>query len=84
VTAEDLKRNTELRDQFNPARLKIGMTDEEVETVLKAMALQTATRDGVPYKIYGSDEKFNIEGWLHYSNIWIVFKDGKVSFIHGH
>jgi hypothetical protein len=46
--------------------------------------IQTATRDRVPYKIYGSDEKFNIDGWIHYSNIGIEFKDGKASFIHGY
>ncbi len=74
----DYKRNALLRDQFNAARLDLGMTEKQVEAILKAKPLERGKAHGHVYKIYGSNESFNIYGWLHYSNVLVVFREGKV------
>jgi hypothetical protein len=37
----DIKNNVELRDQFNAARLKIGMTESDVESALRATPIES-------------------------------------------
>ena len=81
ATEKDYLRNAELRDQFNAARLKIGMTQPEVETVLKARPLESGKVEAGPYSIYGSNESFNIDTWLHFSNILVIFREEKTIVI---
>jgi len=76
-TAKDYERNATLRDQFNPARLDIGMTEAEIEAVLKAKPLESGQIEGGSYRIYGSNETFDIGDWLRFSNVLVIFREGK-------
>jgi len=80
-TDDDHLRNAALRDQFNAARLDIGMTQAEVEAVLEAKPLEAGNVDAGSYKIYGSDKSFNVDFWLHYSNVLVVFREGRVTVV---
>jgi hypothetical protein len=77
ASEKDYLRNAALRDQFNAARLNIGMTEMEVEAALKAKPLESGKVEAGLYKIYGSNESFNIDAWLHFSNILVVVREGK-------
>ena len=77
------KRNAALRDQFNAPRLKIGMTESDVESVLRAKPLESGKIDAGSYKIYGSNELLDIDDLLHFSNVLVVFKEEKVTGIYG-
>lgn len=75
----DYKRNAELRDQFNGARVRIGMTESEVESVLGAQPLESGEVEAGSYRIYGSNESFNINLIsLHFRNILVVLREGRV------
>lgn len=82
ATEKDYKRNADLRDQFNAARLKIGMSPEEVQTVFKAKPLQSRKVAAGDFQVYGSNESFDIDPVLLYSNVLVLFKDGKASVIY--
>ena len=77
ASEKDYLRNAELRDQFNAARLDIGMTEAEVEIALKAKPLESGKVEAGPYKIYGSNEWFDLDMWLQFSNILVIFREGK-------
>ncbi len=77
ATDQDFERNAALRDQFNAARLRVGMTEAEVEAVLHDQPLEAGEVDAGHYQIYGSYEAFNIKMWLHFSNILVIFREGK-------
>lgn len=83
ASEEDYRRNAELRDQFNAARLKMGMTEEEVEAVLKAEPIRSGDVEGGSYRIYGSQESFNIVQELHYLNVLVVYREEKVVGVRG-
>ncbi len=76
---QDYKRNAELRDQFNAARLSIGMSVAEVEAVFKAKPLETSQVAAGTVKVYGSDESLD---YSTYSNVLILLKESKVSVIY--
>ena len=78
----NLKKNAKLRDQYNASRLKLGMTEKEVESVLKAKPIESGEFHAGTWKIYGSTEMLDIINYLHYSNILILFKSGKISGIY--
>lgn len=58
ATEDDYKRNAELRDQYNAARLQIEMTQSEVEAVLKAKPIESGEVEAGSFIIYGSNESF--------------------------
>jgi hypothetical protein len=81
---KDRQRNVALRDQFNAARLKIGMTQSEVESVLNARPLESGNVESGSYKIYGSNTSIGTEDIyhsLHFTNILVVFDKGKASIV---
>ena len=78
---KDYLRNAELRDQFNAARLNIGMTEVEVEAVVKAKPLESGKVEAGLYRIYGSNESINVEFWLRAPHILVVFREGKATAI---
>lgn len=80
--AAELPKNAALRDQFNAARLRIGMRQSDVESILKGKPIESGSVQAGTYRIYGSTESFDITDDLHYSNILLVFRDGKVSGIY--
>ena len=82
ASEEDYKRNTELRDQFNAARLEIGMTPSEIEAVFKAQPIESGELEEGSYRIFGSNESFSINHAIHFANILIVFKEGKAALIY--
>lgn len=79
--AGDYKKNALLRDQFNAERLSIGMTEADVESVLRTQPFESGAVEAASYKIYGRDESFNIDSWLRFSNILIVFREGRARII---
>jgi hypothetical protein len=74
----DYKRNAALRDQFNASRLKIGLTEPEVEAIFRAKPLRSGEVQAGRFGIYGSNEMFDIVFSLHYSNVLVLFNEGKV------
>jgi hypothetical protein len=78
---EDYLKNAGLRDQFNAARLKLGMAPAEVEAALKSKPLESGEVEAGQYKIYGSNQSFNIADWLHFSNVLVIFREGKAVII---
>jgi hypothetical protein len=82
ATEKDYQRNAQLRDQFNASRLQIGTTQLQVESTLKSGALESGVVAAGSFGVYGSNESFNIDPWLHFSNILVVFREGKVSGIY--
>jgi hypothetical protein len=77
-----VKRNAELRDQFNASRLCIGMTEAEVQSVLRAKPIETGDVEAGAFKFYGSTESLDVLPYLHYSNILVLFREGKVRGIY--
>jgi hypothetical protein len=74
ATKKEYLRNAALRDQFNAARLDLGMTKSEVEAVLNAKPLEEENVEAGTYQIYGGNESYNMDPWLHFSNIFVVYK----------
>jgi hypothetical protein len=77
---EKLRKNIALRDQFNAARLNIGMTEAEVRATFKAKPVESGNVEAGDYSIYGSNAGFNVNDWRCFStylNILVVFRDGK-------
>jgi hypothetical protein len=77
ASEKDYLRNAALRDQFNAARLHIGMTRADVGATLKAEPLETGKVESGEYAIYGSNESFDVDQWLHFSNILVIYRNGK-------
>lgn len=84
----DYGRNIKLRNQFNALRLEIGMTASEVEGVFHARPLEVGSLGDNSFSVYGSKESFDFGGppWttlgVHFSNVLVVFTDGRVSTVH--
>ena len=76
------KRNTKLRDQFNAARLILGMRESEVDSIFNSKPIQTGQVQTGIFKIYGSTESFDILPDLHYSNILTIFNNGQLAGIY--
>ena len=51
-----------------PARLNVGMTESEVEAVVKAKPIESGNVEAGVYRIYGSNESFNIDPSLHFEH----------------
>jgi len=83
ASKKDYVRNAELRDQFNAARLNIGMTSEQVRSVFKAKPLESGRVAAGTFEVYGSNASFDIDPALLYSNVLVLYKDGKASVIYG-
>lgn len=73
----DLRRNAPLRDQFNASRLDTGMTQAEVEFILKTKPLESGSVEAGFFAVYGSDISLDVKYPLHFANILVVFKEGK-------
>ena len=80
--SRDLRENTKLRDQFNAARLELGMTEVEVEALFKGKPLRSGEAKSAVYKLYGSAKSLDFLPDLHYSNVLVLFRDGKLSGIY--
>jgi hypothetical protein len=78
ASEQEYLRNAALRDQFNAARLRIGMTRSEVEATLGTKPLRSGKTKAGEYEVYGSNESFDINPWLHFSNILVTYRNGKV------
>jgi hypothetical protein len=51
---EQYAKNTQLRDQYNASRLKIGMNQEDVQRLFKAKPFEIGTANGLAFEFYGS------------------------------
>ncbi|WP_231742831.1 hypothetical protein [Polystyrenella longa] len=77
------EKNRELRNQFNAARLEIGMNMAEVESIFgQEKPLKSGELESGPFRIYGSNESFNTIYPLHFSNILVLYQQGKVSGVY--
>jgi hypothetical protein len=82
ATQKDYEANSELRDQFNGARIKLGMSQEEVKKIFKASPIESGKLGSDEYAIYGSDKRFIIaDAWIHFSNILVIYRDGKAEVV---
>jgi hypothetical protein len=78
--AAEVSKNGPFRDQFNACRLRIGMSESEVESFFKAKPLKSGDATIGSFKVYGNDtEAFDLNRDLHYSNVLVLFRNGKVS-----
>ena len=77
---EMLRENVALQDQFNAARLSLGMTESEVQTMLNASPLESGEVEAGHYEIYGSNKTFE-PGYWHglwpFTNILVVYREGR-------
>jgi hypothetical protein len=80
-TEGELKENIELRHRYNAARIKIGMTQSEVERILGRESLESGEFDSGSYKLYGSAKTFDIPKPLHFTNVLVLYQDGTVQGI---
>ena len=76
--APALAENARLRDQFNAARLRLGMSGPEVESALNAKPIESGEVDAGTIKLYGSAKPLGITTDLHYSNVLVLLEDDKV------
>ncbi len=58
------------------------MTEVQVESILKARPIEQGKVDAGLYKIYGSNESFNLDDWLHFLNVMVVLQEGKASVVY--
>jgi hypothetical protein len=82
ASEEDLKRNAALREQFNASRLEIGMNEADVEAAFKAKPILSGTAAAGRIRIYGSTESFDTMAQFHFSNVLVLYEDGKVAAVH--
>lgn len=75
---QDLRENAELRNRYNAARLRVGMTKKEVETVIGELPIASGHVESGSFCVFGSRKTFDVLPYLHYSNILVLFTDGKV------
>lgn len=78
----DLKRNVELRSQFNALELEIGMDERTVEETLDATPLMTGDTANGTFRIYGSEESLDAISPLHHAIIVTLFSSGKLTGIY--
>jgi hypothetical protein len=67
------EKNTRLRDQFNAAKLKLGMTKAEVAAMLKSEPLDTGKLEAGSFEVYGSTDFAPFIEALHYHNIFALY-----------
>jgi hypothetical protein len=58
------------------------MTQEEVQSLLEAKPIESGHVEAGDFRIYGSTQTFNITPDVHYSNILVLFTEGKVTGIY--
>jgi hypothetical protein len=78
ASKDDLMKNAMLRDQFNAARWKIGMMKDDVEKIFNATPLQSVETSHGNFAIYGSFTQFDILRAPHYSNVLVLYENGRV------
>jgi len=76
--ASDLATNQRLRNRFNASRLRIGMTEDDVESIFKEKPLKSGQSSVGAFKLYGSSESLDVTPYLRYSNVVVVYQDQKV------
>ncbi len=76
------EENTQLRDQFNSARLKIGMTKAEVAATLRARPLESGALDSGSFEIYGSTKIKLFNQARHYKNVLVVYRGDRLAVIY--
>jgi hypothetical protein len=88
ASEEEYRWNAALRDQFNAARLDLGMSQQEVEDTLKVRPkivkgvreygpLASGKLEAGDCKVYGSTVSFPISREFHYSHVVVIFRQGK-------
>jgi hypothetical protein len=76
--SQALARNAVLRDQFNAARLKLGMSPEDVSATFRVEPLSTGHVQAGEYRLYGSTESLNLTNDIHYANVLVLFEHDRV------
>ena len=72
------KENAELRDRYNAARVRIGMDESEVQKTFVDKPIDSGKTKSGEYKLYGSADSFDLVHSLHFSNVLIEYRAGKV------
>lgn len=79
----DFTANAALRNQFNAARLSLGMTTAEVDRVFRrARPLGIGDYADGTYRIYGAEQHLGVMPYLHYSNVLVLFNEQGVAGVY--
>lgn len=78
-TDEDIRRNAELRAQFDATRLTLGMTEAEVSAALRAEPLERGRTIGGTFAVYGSRELSSVRSEFRHTNIVVLFHDDRAT-----
>jgi hypothetical protein len=76
------EENAQLRDQFNAARLKLGMTKAEVAAMLRAKPLESGIVESGPFEIYGSTRPACSDPSRSYHNILALYRGDRLAGIY--
>ena len=68
-------------DRFLNGLARHTLSESEVEAVLKAKPIESGEVEAGSFIIYGSNEWFSINRALHFSNILVLFREGKARVI---
>ncbi|MBI5434092.1 MAG: hypothetical protein HZA52_14765 [Planctomycetes bacterium] len=80
-SADDFARNAALREQFDAARLDLGMTEAEVEATLRAAPLDRGTTIGGAFCLYGSRDRLPLDDAVRHRNVVVVYRDGRACVV---
>lgn len=74
---EDYRLNARMRDQFNASRLRIGMTQQEIDELFKSKPLAEGNVEGGKYVLFGKfhPEAINVQAGLEYANVLTLFDE---------
>jgi hypothetical protein len=76
------KENAQLRDQYNAARLKIGMTKAKVAATLKAKPVESGVLESGSFEIYGSTKIACAASSRAYHNILALYRGDRLTGIY--
>ena len=82
ASKEDYAQNAKLRDRFNASRIKLGMTELEVEAIFGQGPVDSGETGSNTCKVYGSNRSFHIGHSLHFANVLVLYQNGAVSGIY--
>ncbi|QEG37770.1 hypothetical protein [Bythopirellula goksoeyrii] len=74
---DDYRLNAQLREQFNGARLNIGISEERVKNIFGSEPVKTGKVEGGTYMLFGRPltSAVNVRPGLLYTNVLTLFDD---------
>lgn len=78
----DYERNHELIKTFDGARIAIGMTREDVQTIFGSEAKLVRVDCDTILCIYGSNIRLNVNPQYHFSPVAVIYRNNEVSRVY--